>query len=286
MRILRVRKRTAVVVVSVLAAFLLGAWLWLRDSPLVAVKRVAVTGVSGPDTAAIRAALRSAARNMTTLDVRDDQLRTAVAPYPVVKDLQVSAQFPHGMRIRVIEQIPVARLIGARRAIPVSGDGTLLRDMRTRGSLPVVQLSAPPGGPKLTQPDALHAVQLLGAAPYDMLAHVAQVSALPHQGLVAKLAGGPSLVFGDPSRLSAKWTAAIAVLADAGSAQAGYIDVSDPTRPAAGAGSDVPGDGKSGAPSAAASSGAGAGAAGGVGASSATASSGASAAAAGGAGRP
>ena len=29
-----------------------GAWLWLRDSSLVAVARVTVTGVSGPDAAA------------------------------------------------------------------------------------------------------------------------------------------------------------------------------------------------------------------------------------------
>ena len=38
-----------------------------------------------PDAGQIRAALASAARTMTTLDVNIGQLRTAVAPYPVVK---------------------------------------------------------------------------------------------------------------------------------------------------------------------------------------------------------
>ena len=32
---------------------------------------------------------------MTTLHVREDQLRTAVAPYPSVADLAVDADFPH-----------------------------------------------------------------------------------------------------------------------------------------------------------------------------------------------
>jgi len=59
-----------------------GAWFWLRDSSLVAVDRVSVSGQSGPDAGPIRSALISAARNMTTLDVRIDQLRAAVYPFP------------------------------------------------------------------------------------------------------------------------------------------------------------------------------------------------------------
>ena len=84
------------------------------------VDRVTVTGVSGPDSGAIRSALDLAARNMTTLDVRLGQLRTAVAPYPVVKDLRVSTQFPHGMRIHVIEQLPVGALVAGGETIAAS----------------------------------------------------------------------------------------------------------------------------------------------------------------------
>ena len=69
-------------------------------SSLVAVKRVTVVGVSGRDARQIRAALTAAAHNMTTLDVKMSALRTAVAPYPVVKHLHVSTDFPHRMRIR------------------------------------------------------------------------------------------------------------------------------------------------------------------------------------------
>ncbi|MDQ6744860.1 MAG: FtsQ-type POTRA domain-containing protein, partial [Actinomycetota bacterium] len=99
--------RPAVLVLLAMVLLLGGVWLWLRDSSLVSVRHIRIQGESGPDAAQIRQALSLAARNMTTLDVRLDQLRAAVAPYPVVRNLQVSTDFPHGMRIHVVEQIPV-----------------------------------------------------------------------------------------------------------------------------------------------------------------------------------
>jgi cell division protein FtsQ len=67
-------------VVLALLALAAGGWVWLRNSSLVAVQRVTVIGVSGRDADQIRAALTSAAHNMTTLDVKMSALRTAVAP--------------------------------------------------------------------------------------------------------------------------------------------------------------------------------------------------------------
>ncbi len=230
------RARRTVLALVALVALLVGGWLWLRDSSLVAVKHVSVSGDGGPDAPQIRDALVAAARTMTTLDVRVDRLRTAVAPYPVVRDVHVSTQFPHGMRIHVIEETPVAVLMANGRAIPVAGDGVLLHDAGPTGTLPVLQLSAPPGGSRLTEPDALSAVRLLAAAPYPMLAKVSQVARTGGHGLVAQLRGGPAIYFGDATELSAKWRAAVAVLADPGSAGAAYIDVTEPRRPAAGAG--------------------------------------------------
>jgi hypothetical protein len=87
----------------------------------------------------------------------------------------------------------------------------------------------------LRDPQALAAVALLTAAPSQLRAEVSQVSTVPAHGLVAQLRGGPSIYFGDSSALSQKWVAAAAVLADAGSDAASYIDVTNPERPAAGA---------------------------------------------------
>jgi hypothetical protein len=48
------------------------------------------------------------------------------------------------------------------------------------------------------------------------------------------LRDGPELYFGDASRLAAKWNSAVVVLANSSSAGSAYIDVTDPSRPAAG----------------------------------------------------
>ena len=216
---------------------LVGAYFWVRDSSLVAVQQVKVTGDSGPDAARIRTALVAAARNMRTRDVNMGQLKTAVEPYPDVKRLDVSTQFPHGMRIRVVEQMPVAVVAEAGRRIPVAGDGTLLHDVAAGSTLPVISLTVPPGGPRLTG-YALSEVRLLAAAPYQLLAKIGGVSDGPAHGLVAQLRDGPAIYFGDGGRLVAKWNAATAVVASRESAGAVYSDVTDPNRRAAGGGSD------------------------------------------------
>jgi cell division protein FtsQ len=232
------RPRLRAIVCLLIAALALGGgWLWVRDSSLVAVTKVSITGATGPDSAQIRAALSSAARTMTTLDVHIDQLRNAVAPFPVVKDVQVAAHFPHAMRIRVIEQQPVASVVVDGHEIAVAGDGTLLHDVAAPASLPQIPLRVPPGGRRLTDHDALGAVAVLSAAPYPWLGRISQVITVASHGLVAQIRGGPSIYFGDDTHLTAKWTAAAAVLADPGSAGALYIDVTYPQRPAAGVGS-------------------------------------------------
>jgi cell division protein FtsQ len=220
------------------AALLAGGWVWLRNSSLVAVQRVQVTGVSGPDAAQIRRALIASARNMTTLNVQLGNLHNAVSPYPVVKGIEVSTQFPHGMRIRVLEQVPVAVVVATGRHIAVSADGTLLRDALASSALPSITLAVVPGGTRVTGAPRAE-VRMLAAAPYPLLAKISDVSTDPTHGLVAQLRNGPKVFFGGGDQLGAKWSAAAAVLADAGSAGADYIDVTEPSRPAAGPGPDT-----------------------------------------------
>jgi cell division protein FtsQ len=202
----------------------------------VAVNRVSVTGESGPDAGEIRSALTAAARNMTTLDVQMNQLRVAVEPYPVVKDLRVSTQFPHGMRIAVIEQVPVAVVAAGGHRIAAAGDGTLLRDVIPGASLPTIALGVAPGGTRLTG-SARAEARLMAAAPYQLVAKVGQLSSDAAHGLVAQLRDGPSIYFGTDTQLGSKWAAAVAALASPDSDGAVYIDVTDPGRPVAGAGS-------------------------------------------------
>jgi cell division septal protein FtsQ len=232
-RVIRLRPRT-LAVLALGVTLLISGWFWLRDSSLVAVRRVTIIGLSGPDAGRIRAALRIAARNMTTLDVRTGELQTVVAPFPVVKAIHADAQFPHGLRIHVTEQIPVAAIVAGDRPIAVAADGTLLHDVPASQNLASIPLKVAPGGTRLTDRQALAAVTLLAAAP-DPLAHsVIEVTTIAPHGLVAQLRSGPSVYFGDISRLQAKWIALTKVLSDAGVKGATYIDVTDPERPAAG----------------------------------------------------
>jgi cell division protein FtsQ len=231
------RPRTVVAVLAV-AALLGGGWLWFRTSPLVAIQRVQITGVHGPDAVAIRQALTSSALGMTTLDVQLSQLQTAVEPYPVVKSLHVSTQFPHGMRIHVRELVPVAEIVSDGRRVEVAADGTLLPAGSGDSALPSIQVQLPPGGATVSG-TTLADVKLLAAAPYQLLPKLTAAGYDSLHGLGVQVVNGPKIYFGTADQLDAKWAAALAVLAAPSSAGADYVDVSDPTSPVAGAGGDV-----------------------------------------------
>ena len=116
------------------------AFGWLRDSSLVAVEQATVTGLSTAQAPRVREALIAAARDMTTLHVRTDQLEQAVAPYPEVASVTASADFPHGLRIYVTEHRPVALLPerGGGGTVPVAADGTIVRGLAIEEPLPLL----------------------------------------------------------------------------------------------------------------------------------------------------
>ena len=51
-------------------------WMWLRDSSLVAVRTVEITGVTASDGEQVKSALEAAGLEMTTLHVNPQALRT------------------------------------------------------------------------------------------------------------------------------------------------------------------------------------------------------------------
>jgi cell division protein FtsQ len=223
--------RVAVACAALLGLLALG-WLWLRDSPLVAVERVTVTGATGPDARRVRTALDQAARDMTTLHVRQGALRTAVRPFGRVASVRASPDFPHTLRIEVREHVAVGALgVGGER-VAVAADGTVLRDAGTSG-LPLLSARSAPAGERVTDRTLAGEVALLAAAPRALRSRVIRVG-VGTRGLTAPLRDGPALLFGGPERLRAKWVAVTRVLADPTSAGAEYLDVRVPERPAAG----------------------------------------------------
>jgi cell division protein FtsQ len=232
-------------VLGVLALVGFGTWTWLRSSSLVAVRQVRIVGLSGPDADQIRTALRAAARRMTTLDVTPVAFHRIVAAYPVVKRVSETTDFPHGMTISVTEQVPIAQLPGGGRAVVIGSDGRILSDPADTGPLPTLADPSPTlSGHGQVIGQTAHEVELLAAAPYALLQRVGSVTNVSGLGLVAQLRDGPKIVFGSSGQAAAKWAAAAGVLADRFAGQptaagADYIDVTDPRRPAAGAGQDT-----------------------------------------------
>jgi cell division protein FtsQ len=241
LRVLPARGRLIAACILV-AALVLGAlyFFWLRDSSLVRVEQVRVTGVSGDNAHRISKRLRQAAQEMTTLDVDDAALRQAVAAYPEVRGVEAHAEFPNSMRIVVQERTPVGALQAGQRRIAVAADGMLLPEVSTRG-LATVHLDAIPDGTRLGDGGALRAVTILAAAPPRLRARI-DTLARGKGGLRATLAGGGTLVLGGANDLSAKWEAAVKVLHDPSARGAKYIDVRIPRRPVAG-GFPPPADG-------------------------------------------
>jgi cell division protein FtsQ len=229
---MRPRPRALLAAVVVLA-LLAGAYLGLRDSGLVRVRHVVVTGVSSSAEPRIDAALTSAARGMSTLHVREDVLRRAVAGFPSVAGLQVSTHLPHGLDIAVTERRPVAALVAGTRRLAVSGDGRLLSDVQDTIGLPAIDQAMLPAGRRVRSPRTLAALAVVAAAPPALLRRAERIT-YGARGLTVQLLNGPPLIFGTADALAAKWLGATRVLADRSSAGATYLDLREPGRVSAG----------------------------------------------------
>jgi cell division protein FtsQ len=221
-------------VTLLLAALVLGAaFLWVRDSSLVAVRDVRVSGLSSSERADVERALRDAASGMTTMHVDRGRLLAAVQGFSSVATVHVRTDFPHGMMIEVTERRPVAVVELGGTSVPVSAGGRLMRGVEAEGNLAVLHATRVAPGGRLTDRRALDAVTALAAAPPRLRARVARVST-SSKGLTLDLRSGPQLYFGTTERLDAKWLAAARVLAEPAAAGAVYLDIRVPERVAAG----------------------------------------------------
>jgi cell division protein FtsQ len=229
------RMRQRLVLAALVALALAGLYhFWLRDSSLVAVNDVEVTGLTTKDGPRIQAMLESVAEDMTTLHVRTDELEEAVSTFPVVGSIHVEPDFPHALRIEVTER-PAAALVSVDGVpMPVAADGTILRGLRPPEGLPLLQMEKPATESQVTDPRTLRALLVAGAAPTGFPQRIERLSEDAEQGVVVELQDGPEIIFGDADLVDEKWTAAVRVLADTDAAGASYLDVRLPERPVAG----------------------------------------------------
>src|SRR3954453_19875423 len=99
--------------------------LWFRNLSVFAIHDVTVKGAT-TNAREIRSAVEQVAGDMTTLHIKDGQLRDAVAHFPTVAAVGASTSFPHTLHVTITERLPVAFIkVGGQRAA-VSADGYLL----------------------------------------------------------------------------------------------------------------------------------------------------------------
>lgn len=227
---LRKLRRRLFVVALVVAALAAGYLFWLRDSSLVAVERVTVTGAAGQP--GVEAALASAATEMTTLHVDEDALLAAVADMPAVLSLSAAPDFPHGLEVDVDIRRPVAYVEAGETIL--AGDGVVLETNAERPEgLPLIEAEEAPSGARAAG-GALILTRVLSGAPEVLLAQATTATVEDDVGPVVEVGPGIELRFGDASKADLKWSAAAAVLADSGLDNAVYIDLAVPSRPVVG----------------------------------------------------
>ena len=229
----RMRRRLVAAAVATVALGLLYQF-WLRDSPLVAVNDVEVTGLTTKDGPRIRSMLASVAGDMTTLHVRVDELEEAARQFPVIGAIEVERDFPHGLRIAVTERRPAGLVSIDGIPLPVAADDTVLRGLSPEEGLPLLRMDKPTTDGRVTDPRTLRALVVAGAAPGPLPERIERVSEGPARGIVVQLEEGPEVIFGDADHAATKWAAAARVLADPEAEGASYVDVRLPERPVAG----------------------------------------------------
>ena len=231
------RRRTALLAALGLAAGAMLLW-WLATGPLLAVSGVSVSGYDRDDRPALEAALAEAASDGTVLRPPVAAMRLAAARFPWVASVSVERDWPRGVSVQVVEAEPVAVAASREGAVLVSEAGRVLGPVSGRAGVGWLRLAHAPPAPGYALPDAARPALTFVAAAAPAVGRRVRALQVDERGLLTgALAGGPDLRLGRPERLGAKATAlglVLARLTPEEEAEAAYIDLGVPERPAVG----------------------------------------------------
>jgi cell division protein FtsQ len=225
-----VLRRRAIAAAILVIALYAGYMLWFRNLSWFAINDVTISGATTSERQ-IETAVEQAAGDMTSLHIKDGELRDAVARFPTVASVKADTSFPHTLHVTITERLPVAWVQADGEQTAVSADGYLLAGASfDRHGLPRID-GAAAHGVRLDE-DAAAQAAILGATPAPLRDRVASSSwDDEHGGVVVDLDGGPEIRFGDGSRAHDKWLAAVTVLSGNQRGSPSYLDVSVPDRP-------------------------------------------------------
>lgn len=230
-RILRRRLALAAMLAVLLFA---GYWFWLRDSSLVAVERVSVSGAGGDQELVTR--VEAAALEQSTLDVDESALLASIESDPAVRGLSASTDFPHGLELELDLREPAGYI--PEDGLVVAGDGVVLEQL-DEAPAGLALLEAPKGTKISSATDRIDGeiasiASVVGAAPEPLRAQIDLAELDPVFGIVVEVGDGIELRFRSEQEAASKWAAASAVLADRELEATTYIDLTVPARPVAG----------------------------------------------------
>jgi len=220
-------------------AVLLGAGLVL-ESPLFAVNDVDVTGAVYTDPARL-AEVVDDLDGSSLLGADLGRAEATLAADPWVKRVRVERRLLRGVRIEIVERIPVTTYMGAdQRWRVLDAEGKVMAVLDPPGSKPVdpLELTLATPGPDL-EPGATAPAALAGAAgvvprlPSDLRSRTCSLAVSDQGRLQLHLCDGFVVDLGSPDRLRDKLVTTIFVLntrTDEVAASSG-LDVADPERP-------------------------------------------------------
>jgi cell division septal protein FtsQ len=219
----------------------IGLYALARGTSMFAVRAIEVEGASPALAADVRAELGSF-QGRSLVAVNGDSVAQRVDGLPAVRSATVDRAFPHGLKIRIVPEVPVAVLRRGADSWLVSARSRVIAAIPRAGyrKLPRIWL---PSRTQLTkgafladEPGALAARSLAAFVGSGFPSRISFVRALDGQ-ITLGLRGGLEIQLGAPLDLPLKIAVARGILPLLALPRAGgpdYLDVTVPERPIAG----------------------------------------------------
>jgi cell division septal protein FtsQ len=201
-------RRFRVGAIAASAVLVLAACIALYNSPLFAIRTVEVVGAQHVPAETVRALARVPA-DATLIRFPADAVAQRVGADPWIASVSVTRVFPSGMRIRVVERVPVAIVDAGASMWLIDGTGSVIAtpSADASGTLPVIRdvpgLDLRAGRRTISEP-LLNAIKVLTGISSTLAATVASVSAPTIDGTALTTAGNIEIVVGEAVDLPTK----------------------------------------------------------------------------------
>lgn len=197
----------AALVVGAVAAVLFGC-IALYRSPLFAVKRIEVVGAAHVSAAKVRQ-LAKVPADSTLIRFPADAVAERVAKDPWVAEVTVSRLFPDGMRIRVVERVPVAMADTGQDLMLVDSTGMVLAKRSVEQTATSIVIRDVPGldlkpGRRTTSEPLLNAIAVIEGISQALRSVVGSVSAPTIDGTTLYTRDKVEIVFGSAEEADTK----------------------------------------------------------------------------------